>query len=136
MVPCLTKRVLICAQIVLGISVTSHINIIPKTSLAASTCVTVHGELIDEASKLPSFIAALSKNLGNNCKVHLVYLLSHFVENIIPIKLELTNQANPISLLSFACQIETVLKFKISDATKRSGGAHHDKCFLLQFFIA
>ena len=35
-VPCFTKRVLICAQMVLGISVTSHMSIMPQISLASS----------------------------------------------------------------------------------------------------
>lgn len=61
-VPCLTNRVLICAQMVLGIRVTSHIMNIPRTSLAPSTCVIVHGGL-GTLLVLLSFIAALSKNL-------------------------------------------------------------------------
>ncbi|GAU49180.1 hypothetical protein TSUD_133750 [Trifolium subterraneum] len=63
-VPCLTKRVLICAQMVLGISVTSHIRSIPKISFAPSTWFTVIGTLLESVVG-SSLIAALSKNL--NC---------------------------------------------------------------------
>lgn len=66
-VPCLTNKVLICAHIVLGIKVTSHINAIPRTSLVPSTCVTVHGGLL--SPPLPCFIAALSKHLMAKKKI-------------------------------------------------------------------
>lgn len=71
-VPCLTNRVLICAQIVLGIRVTSQIRAIPRTSLVHSTCVTVHGWLF-----VPCFIAALSKNLSS---INVIYQKYEWLE--------------------------------------------------------
>lgn len=55
-VPCLTKRVLTCAKIVVGTRVVSQTRNIPKNNFVVSTSVTVQGLVL-------SFSAALSRNL-------------------------------------------------------------------------
>jgi hypothetical protein len=67
---------------VLGINVTSHISIIPKTSLTPSTCVTVHDDddgFEVSALLLPSLIAALSKHLSTQFCILLYLVHEHLI---------------------------------------------------------